>query len=580
MSYKDTYNYWLTNDYFDEKTKEELNSIKDNEDEIKERFYKDLEFGTGGLRGVLGAGTNRLNIYVIRKASQGFANYILNQEYDGKNPRDMGVCIACDPRNMSKEFADETALVFNANGIKAYIYDEIRPTPQLSFSIRELGCAGGVMVTASHNPPEYNGYKVYGFDGGQIPFPKDEEIIGYVNKITDFSSIKTMSKEEAIEKGLYNVLGEDMDNKFIEVALKERINEEIINKMADDFKIVYTPLHGTGNMPVRNLLEKAGFKNVSVVKEQELPDGNFSTVEYPNPEDPKAFELAIKLAKEIDADIIIGTDPDADRVGIVVKDSNGEYIALNGNMVGTLLVDYILTQKQAKGELKKNGVVISSIVSTDMTREIAKAFDIEYMEVLTGFKYIGELIRNFEKDNSYEYILGFEESYGYLAGTYSRDKDAVGTTMLICEMATYYKSKNMSLIEGLQEVYGKYGYYKETIESITLKGLDGLEKIKAIMEFFTTNYKEDMGGLKISKFRNYNTSVETNLLTGEEEKLTLPVSNVLYFTLEDNSWFCVRPSGTEPKLKVYFGAKSDSQEEVDKKLEAMKQIIVGKISFI
>lgn len=580
MSYKENYNYWLTNEYFDKDTKEELLSILNDENEIKERFYKDLEFGTGGLRGILGAGTNRLNIYIIRKATQGFANYILNQDFNGKDPKEMGICIAYDPRNMSTEFAEETALVFNANGIKTYIYNELKPTPQLSFSIRHLNCAGGVVITASHNPPEYNGYKVYGCDGGQIPSPKDEDLISYVNKIKNFSEIKIIDKEEAIKKGLYNVLDESLDKEFIKNALTQSINGDVIKQVADSLKIVYTPLHGTGNKPVKNLLTEAGFKNINIVKEQELPDGNFSTVEYPNPEDPKAFNLAIKLAKEIGADIIIGTDPDADRVGAVVKDNNGNYITLNGNMIGSLLTEYILSQKKANNTLPENAAIISSIVSTSMTKEIAKEYNVKYMEVLTGFKFIGEIINNFEKEGSYQYIFGFEESYGYLSGTYARDKDAVASSLLICEMVAYYKAKNMSLFHGLNEIYEKYGYYKELTESITLKGIEGIKTIEKIMEVFNTNYPKDINGIKITEYNNYKTGKQKNLLTNEEHKLTLPVSNVLYFTLEDESWFCIRPSGTEPKLKVYLGVKGSTQEDANNKIISMKNTIMEIIESI
>lgn len=580
MYYKDKYNYWLTNKYFDKKTKEELLLIQNNDIEIKERFYKDLEFGTGGLRGILGAGTNRLNIYVIRRATQGFANYILNQEYKGKNPKAMGICIAYDTRNMSKEFAEETALVFNANGIKTYIYNECRPTPQLSFTIRYLNCAGGVVITASHNPPEYNGYKVYGCDGAQIPSPKDKDLISYVNKIKNFGEIKIIGKEESIKKGLYNILDESLDNEFLKNALSQSINVDVIKQVADTLKIVYTPLHGTGNKPVKNLLNQAGFKNVNIVKKQELPDGNFSTVEYPNPEDPKAFNLAINTAKDIGADIIIGTDPDADRVGVVVKDSNENYITLNGNMIGTLLAEYILSQKKANNTLPDNATIISSIVSTSLTKEIAKQYKVKYVEVLTGFKYIGEIINNFEEEGSYQYIFGFEESYGYLSGTYTRDKDAVASSLLICEMAAYYKCKKMSLYDGLIELYQKYGYFKELTEFITLKGIKGIKTIEKIMQVFNTNYPKDINGIKITEYNNYKTGIQKNLLTNEEYNLTLPVSNVLYFTLEDKSWFCIRPSGTEPKLKIYIGVKGNTQEDANNKVNDMKNTIMQIIKSI
>lgn len=571
MSYKEKYNNWLTNNYMDESTKAELLAIKDKEDEIKERFYKDLEFGTGGLRGIMGAGTNRLNIYVIRKATQGFANYLKNK----KSPvKEMSVCIAYDSRNMSKEFAEEVALVFNGNGIKTYTYSQLKPTPQLSFSIRHLGCVGGVMLTASHNPPEYNGYKVYGEDGAQIPYPQDNEIIRYVNEIEDFNLIKVLNKTEAINKGLYNILDKDIDEKYLDTALSQSINSKIIKDECNKFKIVYTPLHGTGNKPVRRLLEKAGFKNVIVVPEQELPDGDFTTVKYPNPEDPKAFNLAIKLATKVDADIIIGTDPDADRVGAVYKNRKGEYITLNGNMIGILLTNYILSEKHDNNQLPKNAAVVSSLVSTGITKEVCKEYNVRYFEVLTGFKYIGKLIKEFEAENNFKYIFGFEESYGYLSGTYSRDKDAVCSAMLICEMTAYYKSKNMYLCEVLEEIYKKHGYYKESTEAINLKGLDGISTIERIMQYFADNYPKEINGIKVVELRDYNKRISKNLITNKEVKINSIVSNVLYFTLEDNTWICIRPSGTEPKLKVYFGVKGSSHDEAKQKLDTTVDYIM------
>lgn len=565
MNYKHLYENWLNDDYFDVKTKEELINIKDDEKEIEDRFYKDLEFGTGGLRGIIGAGTNRVNIYTISKATQGLADYILDQK---EYTKEKGVAIGYDSRFMSQEFAEITALVLNGNGIKTYLFDELRPTPMVSFAIRELGCIAGVVITASHNPPEYNGYKIYGEDGGQVPFPKDTEIIAYVNNVKDFKTIKKLDKDEAIKEGLFNIIGKEIDERYDENVLKQLLNKEVIEK-ASDLKIVYTPIHGTGNKPVRRILEKAGFKNVNIVKEQELPDCNFSTVSYPNPEDPNAFKLALKLADEIDADIIVGTDPDADRVGTVVKNNNGEYVILSGNMMGVLLTEYILSQKQQEGILSKKGAIISTVVSSNMTEKIAKNYNIDYFNVLTGFKFIGEKIKQFEQTNCNEYIFGFEESYGCLAGTYARDKDAVVATMLICELAAFYKTKDMTLYEGLQEVYKKYGYFKENIKSITLKGIDGLKDMDKIMTYLRTSSPSNVNGVEVIEIRDYKLGEIKNLVDNSVSNTNLPKSNVLYFTLSDKSWFCVRPSGTEPKIKIYFGVEEDSNDAADNKLKSL-----------
>lgn len=565
MNYKHLYENWLNDDYFDVKTKEELINIKDDEKEIEDRFYKDLEFGTGGLRGIIGAGTNRVNIYTISKATQGLADYILDQK---EYTKEKGVAIGYDSRFMSQEFAEITALVLNGNGIKTYLFDELRPTPMVSFAIRELGCIAGVVITASHNPPEYNGYKIYGEDGGQVPFPKDTEIIAYVNNVKDFKTIKKLDKDKAIKEGLFNIIGKEIDEKYDENVLKQLLNKEVIEK-ASDLKIVYTPIHGTGNKPVRRILEKAGFKNVNIVKEQELPDCNFSTVSYPNPEDPNAFKLALKLADEIDADIIVGTDPDADRVGTVVKNNNGEYVILSGNMIGVLLTEYILSQRQQEGTLSKKGAIISTVVSSNMTEKIAKNYNIDYFNVLTGFKFIGEKIKQFEQTNCNEYIFGFEESYGCLAGTYARDKDAVVATMLICELAAFYKTKDMTLYEGLQEVYKKYGYFKEDIKSITLKGIDGLKDMDKIMTYLRTSSPSNVNGAEVIEIRDYKLGEIKNLVDNSVSNTNLPKSNVLYFTLSDKSWFCVRPSGTEPKIKIYFGVEEDSNDAADNKLKSL-----------
>lgn len=565
MDYMDKYNFWLTSPQFDEETRKELEAIKGNDLEIKDRFYKDLEFGTGGLRGIIGAGTNRMNKYTVGKATQGLSNYILKNNPEGKA---MGVALAYDSRNMSSEFAEMSALVLNANGIKAYIFDELRPTPELSFAVRHLGCTAGIVVTASHNPPEYNGYKVYWADGAQVVAPKDEGIIGEVNSITDFSAIKMMDKAEAVRNGLFNVVGKEIDDAFVENIKKQAVRPEEVIK-AKDMKIVYTPLHGAGNKNVRRVLAEVGFENVYVVPEQEKPDGTFPTVGYPNPEDPKAFTLAIKLAQEKRADIIIGTDPDSDRIGVVVKDNNGNYDILTGNMTGALLTEYVLGGRKEKGTLPENAAMVKTIVTTEMVRAIAENYGVKLFDVLTGFKFIGEKIKQFEEDHSYSYVFGFEESYGCLSGTYARDKDAVGASMLVCEMAAYYKNKGMTLYDGLMELYNKYGFYKEGVKSVTLKGVDGAEQIQKIMEYLRNNVPSDFAGNKVIWAKDYKTGVFKNLLTGETEASTLPKSNVLYYNLDDRAWLCVRPSGTEPKIKFYMGVKADSLEKAVEKTDAL-----------
>ena len=575
MDYKQKYEQWLKDDCFDADTKKELEAIADNDKEIKERFYKDLEFGTGGLRGIIGAGTNRMNIYTVGKASQGLANYILAQ---GEEAKKMGIAIAFDSRNMSAEFAQTTGLVMAANGICAYIYPSLRPTPMLSFAVRHLGCTAGVVVTASHNPPEYNGYKVYWADGGQVPFPRDEQIIAEVNKVEHYSDIKKMDLEEAKAKGLYNIIDSSVDDAFIENVKAQSLNSDLVKRLGEDFKVVYTPIHGSGNIPVRRALKEAGFKNVYVVKEQEMPDPMFTTVGYPNPEDPKVFALAIELAKEKNADIIVGTDPDCDRVGAVVKDNKGEYVVLTGNMTGALLTEYILSQRKAQGILPKNGAVIKTIVTTEMIRPMCEEYGMKLYDVLTGFKYIGEKIKEFEETGNYEYVFGFEESYGCLAGTYARDKDAVVATLLICEMAAYYKSKGMTLYEGLLEIYHKYGFYKEGIKSLTLKGIEGIEKIQQIMSAFRNNTPTEFAGVAVTWARDYKTKTFKNLKTGQTQEDTLPVSDVLHYTLEDGAWICVRPSGTEPKLKFYYGVKGSSIEDADAKIAALIKAVDEKLA--
>ena len=566
MHHKAVYETWLADPAIDEATKTELKGIAGDEKEIEDRFYRELEFGTGGMRGVLGAGTNRLNIYTIRKATQGLANYILAS--DAYSP-EKGVAIAHDCRRMSPEFSTEAALVLNANGIKTYTFDSLRPTPLLSYAVRQLGCVAGIVVTASHNPPEYNGYKVYWDDGGQCPYPRDEAIIAEVSKVTDFSKVKTMEKADATAKGLFNVAAADVDDSFIKNVKAQCLNPDIISE--SDLKIVFTPLNGAGNIPVQRALTESGFKNLYVVKEQEQPDGNFPTVSYPNPEDRAAFTLALKLAHENDADIAIATDPDCDRVGVAVKDGS-DYALLTGNMTGVILTDYMVTQLKEKGKLPKNGAIVSTIVSTDMTRTIAEANGLAYMEVLTGFKYIGEKIKEFEETGQHTYILGFEESYGYLAGTYARDKDAVVASLLICEAAAFYKKQGLTLKDALNNLYAKYGLFREKVESITLKGVDGLSDIKKIMAALRNTPPKELAGSPVVSARDYLNRTVKDLSTGNVNATTLPVSDVLYFSMADGSWACVRPSGTEPKIKLYFGAKlpkGSTVEEAEAKLSAM-----------
>lgn len=567
MDFLEKYNYWLTSETFDEKTHQELAEIKDDENEIKERFYKDLEFGTAGLRGVIGAGTNRMNKYTVTKATQGLANYILKT---GK--QDKGVAIAFDSRHFSPEFSRWAALCLNANGIKTYRFDTLRPTPVLSFAVRELGCVAGIVVTASHNPPEYNGYKVYWEDGAQIVPPTDGEIIAEVNAITDYSVIKMMDLEDAIAQGLYNVIGEDLDKKYIAALKKQVLNPEAIKNNAKDLKIVYTPLHGTGNIPVQTILKELGFENVYVVPEQEKPDGNFPTVSYPNPEDPKAFALALDLARKVDADIILANDPDADRLGVFVKNNEtSEYEMFTGNMSALFIAEYELSQRKEKGILPENGAMVTTIVSSDLTKAMAKEYNMKLFEVLTGFKWIGEKIKQFEHSGKYEYVFGFEESYGCLVGTHARDKDGIVAVMATCEAAAYYKSKGISALEQMENIYKKYGYYKEGQIALTFKGIEGAEKMKDMMEKLRNNPPTELAGLKVLEFRDYQENIIKNIATGETKETGLPKSNVLYFDLENSSWCCVRPSGTEPKIKFYCGVCTDSAEKSKQQLEALKE---------
>lgn len=566
---KKNYEYWCTSPIFDDATKSELKSLEGNEDEIFDRFYRELEFGTGGLRGVIGAGTNRMNFYTVGKATQGLANFINKQGAAAK-----GVAIAFDSRRMSPEFADTAACVLAANGIKAYIFDSLRPTPELSFALRTLGCTAGIVVTASHNPPEYNGYKVYWEDGAQITAPKDAQIIGEVNAIKDYAEIKKMTTEEAKAAGLYEVIGKEIDDKYMEALKKLVLHPEAIKQMASSLKIVYTPLHGTGNVPVRRVLKELGFEQVTVVPEQELPDGNFPTVSYPNPEDKKAFALALDLAKKVDADLVLATDPDADRLGVYAKDTKtGEYKVFTGNMSGMLICEYEMSQKKALGILPDNGALVTTIVSSNMAQAVAKEYGMKFIECLTGFKYIGEQIKFFEQTGSNEYVFGFEESYGCLVGTHARDKDAVVAVMALCEAAAYYKTQGITLWDQMLNIYNKYGYYKEDLFTMTFKGADGAKKMQDMMDAYRKNTPKQVGVYKVLRLRDYKNDVITDLATGETTPTGLPKSNVLYFELENDAWFCVRPSGTEPKIKFYAGIKGTSLEDSAKKLDELMEAI-------
>lgn len=566
MDYKKEYEKWCTDSYFDDETRNELLAIKDDDKEIKDRFYRRLEFGTGGLRGIIGAGTNRMNIYTVRQATQGLANYIISQDGQAK-----GVAIAFDSRIMSPEFAKEAAACLSANGIKVYLFESLRPTPELSFSVRRIGCIAGIVITASHNPREYNGYKVYWEDGAQITPPHDKNILGEVALVEDFEQMKTMSYEQAVSEGFIKIIGKEIDDEYIAQLKKQNIHPEVITKAAKDIKIVYTPLHGTGNIPVRRVLKELGFENVYVVEKQEKPDGSFPTVAYPNPEDEKAWTLALELAKEKDADIVLATDPDADRLGVYAKDKKtGEYVSFTGNMSGALIAEYILREKKDKGELPKNAAIVETIVTTDMLKAIAKDYNVKLIEVLTGFKFIGEQIKLFEQNNSYEYIFGMEESYGCLAGTYARDKDACVAVMMLCEVAAYYKLKGMTLCDAMQDMYEKYGYYKEGLSTITKKGMDGIARIENMMREKRENPIQTIGGFKVLKMRDYLIDEVKDMVTGEKSSTGLPKSNVLYYELENNAWCCVRPSGTEPKIKFYYGVKGEDISDAVKKLEAVK----------
>ncbi|HIU77749.1 MAG TPA: phospho-sugar mutase [Candidatus Pelethocola excrementipullorum] len=572
MDYKAIYESWLENPYFDADTKEELRAIADDEKEIKERFYMDLEFGTAGLRGIIGAGTNRMNIYVIRKTTQGLANYIA-----AVNGQSKGVAIAYDSRRMSPEFAQEAALCLAANGIKAYIFESLRPTPELSYAVRKLGCIAGINITASHNPPEYNGYKVYWEDGAQITPPHDTGIMDEVKKVTDYNNVKTMSREDAITAGVYQVIGADIDDPYMEELKSQVLHMDAIKEMAKELKIVYSPLHGTGNIPARRVLKELGFEHVYVVKEQEQPDGEFPTVSYPNPEADEAFELGLKLAKEVGADLVLATDPDADRLGVRVRDKNGEYHNLTGNMSGCLLADYEIGQRKELKGLPDDGALIKTIVTSNMADAIAQYYGVRLIEVLTGFKFIGQQILGFEQSGKGSYLFGFEESYGCLIGTYARDKDAIVATMALCEAAAYYKTRDMTLWDAMIELYERYGYYKDDIQSITLKGIEGLAKIQEIMESLRKNPPKKIGAYEVISARDYKEDKIVDNATGETKPTGLPKSNVLYYDLNDDAWLCVRPSGTEPKVKFYYGIKGESLADADEKSAALGKEVVEMI---
>jgi len=572
MSYLEEYKKWIESTFIDEETKMELKQIESNEKEIQDRFYKNLEFGTAGLRGVIGAGTNRMNRYTVLKATQGLANYIIKE-----NGQDRGVAISYDSRNMSKEFSEIAANCLNANGIKAYVFEGLRPVPELSYAVRKLGCIAGIMITASHNPPKYNGYKVYWEDGAQIVAPKDKLIIEEVNNVQNYEDAKTMEKEEAIKLGLYNVIGKELDNSYIEELRKLSLNPEKI-KEQENLKIIYTPLHGTGNIPVQRILKEIGFKNVYIVPEQEKPDGNFPTVDLPNPEDKKAFKLALELAKKENADLVLATDPDADRLGVYAKDSKtGEYMPFTGNMSGMLIAEYILSQRKEKGILSSKGALITTIVSTNLAKAIAKEYNLKLIEVLTGFKYIGEKIKQFEESHEYSYEFGFEESYGCLVGTHARDKDAIAAVMMLCEAAAYYKSQGITLWDQMLKIYEKYGYYIEDTKSITLEGADGAEKIKQILNNLRENPLKTIGDINVLEFRDYSQSIIKNMDTNEVTKIDLPKSNVLYYELENDCWCCIRPSGTEPKIKCYVGVKGNGKEEAEYLFDKVEKEMLNKM---
>lgn len=571
MDYRKVYDEWCNNTFFDEATRAELRSISDKDEEIKDRFYRELEFGTAGLRGVIGAGTNRMNFYTVRKATQGLANFILKEKGEQK-----GVVIAFDSRHMSPEFSEAAALCLCANGIKTYLFESLRPTPELSFAVRELGCIAGIVVTASHNPAEYNGYKVYWEDGAQITAPKDKEIINEVNAVADFSVVKTMERGEAIQKGLLQIIGKEVDDRYIAELKKQVIYPEMIREEGKKLKIVYTPLHGTGNLPVQRVLKELGYENVYVVPEQEKPNGDFPTVSYPNPEDPKAFALALALAEKVDADVIMATDPDADRLGVYAKDSKtGKYMSFTGNMSGILICEYLMSQRKLLGRIAPDGAIIKTIVTTNMTDKVAAEYNVKLIEVLTGFKYIGEQIKWFEQKKSGHYEFGFEESYGCLVGTHARDKDAIVAVMMLCEAAAFYQRQGITLWDQMQNIYKKYGYFKEGLQTLTLKGADGVAQIAAMMDKIRNNPPKQLSGYRVLSFRDYEKNTVLNLETGKVTETGLPKSNVLYFDLNDDAWVCVRPSGTEPKIKFYIGVKGTDAANAEELLKGLTDALMA-----
>lgn len=572
MNYMERYQMWLNSPKVDQATKDELIAIQNDENEIKERFIKELEFGTAGLRGIIGAGDNRMNVYTVRKATQGLSEDIKNK---GEEYMKRGVVIAYDSRIKSDEFALDTARVLTANGIKVYLFESLRPVPMLSFAIRHLNTAAGVVITASHNPKEYNGYKAYGEDGSQLPPETSDYVTSIISKLDTFEDINIISKEEAIKKGLLEIIGEEVDIAYLNKVREQSVNEEAAKSLGDNFRMVYTPFHGAGYMPVKRILEMTGIKNLHIVEEQAIPDGRFPTLRSPNPEDKDGFEMAINLAKEVDADVIVATDPDSDRAGVTIKASNGEYITLTGNQIGVLLCEFILRNKKKNGTLPTNGAVIKTIVTTDMIHPVAEEYGVEVMNVLTGFKFIGEKIKEFEASGSHEYIFGFEESYGYLAGTHARDKDAVVATMLISQMAADYKTKGMTLYEGLISLYEKYGYYKDGLYNLVLKGLDGAEKIANIMKDIRKNPPKDINGVKIIKVMDVLNDTVLDLTTNTTTKSGYPKSNAMRFDLEDGSFFAVRPSGTEPKIKFYFGVKDTTDEKAQKKFDTFSKAVIA-----
>ena len=571
MNYLEEYKKWCESPEFDEQTKKELLEIKDDTKEIEDRFYKELEFGTAGLRGVIGAGTNRMNKYTVGKATQGLANYIIEQGTQNK-----GVAISYDSRRMSKEFSLQTALILNANGIKTYLFENLRPVPELSFAVRNLGCTAGVMITASHNPPKYNGYKVYWDDGSQIVSPRDKDIIGKVRAVENYNEIKEISEEEAKKSGLFNIIGTEMDEKYLSVLKSKVLNPEIVKEQGKDLKVVYTPLHGTGNTVAERLLNEIGLQNVYVVPEQKDPDGNFPTVDYPNPEDKKAFKLALELAQKVDSDVVLATDPDADRLGIFAKDTkSGKYMEYTGNMSALLIAEYRISQMKEKGILPDDGMFVTTIVSSELAKAIAKYYNLECIEVLTGFKNIGAVMKKAEENKDKTYVFGFEESYGCLIGDYARDKDGIAAVMALCEAACYYKSKGKTLWDAMNDIYEKYGYYKETQVSIVMEGAEGAQKIKDMMTNMRNTDIEKIGDYKVLTFKDVDKDIVKNMQTGEVTKTGLPKSNVLYYELENNSWCCVRPSGTEPKIKLYMGVKGSSTDDASKKLEDLKNAMTN-----